>query len=74
MIDRAGQKEIVRPDVDGYRWSTPEGLLDATVRVGSDETLRARLAAAAQERAQAFSDESFAARWAGIAERRSLLG
>jgi glycosyltransferase involved in cell wall biosynthesis len=73
VIDRAGQKEIVRPDVDGYRWSTPAELLDATVRVGTDETLRARLGAAAQERAQAFSDESFAERWAGIAERRSLL-
>jgi glycosyltransferase involved in cell wall biosynthesis len=74
VIDRAGQKEIVRPDVDGYRWNTPAELIDATVRVGSDEALRARLAASSQARAQAFSDEAFAERWRGIAARRALLG
>jgi glycosyltransferase involved in cell wall biosynthesis len=74
VIDRAGQKEIVRPDVDGYRWDTPAGLLEATVRVGSDEDLRFRLSAAAQARAQVFSDAAFAERWVGIAQRRSLLG
>ncbi|HSP38782.1 MAG TPA: glycosyltransferase [Frankiaceae bacterium] len=74
VIDRAGQKEIVRPDVDGYRWDSPAELLEATVRVGTDEALRARLSTSAQQRAQAFSDEAFAQRWVGIADRRALLG
>jgi glycosyltransferase involved in cell wall biosynthesis len=74
VIDRAGQKEIVRPDVDGFRWTTPAELLDATVRVGSEEELRARLAASSQARAQAFSDAAFAERWVEIAGRRALLG
>jgi glycosyltransferase involved in cell wall biosynthesis len=73
VIDRAGQKEIVRPDVDGYRWDSPDGLFDATVRVASDEQLRVRLSGSAQERAQAFSDQAFAERWTAIAARRSLL-
>ena len=74
VIDRAGQKEIVSPGVDGFRWSTPADLVEETVRVGTDEPLRVRLAATAQDRAQAFSDEAFAERWRRIAERRSLLG
>ena len=74
VIDRAGQKEIVRPDVDGYRWSTPQELLDRTVLVGTDDELRARLAGSASARAQAFSDEAFAERWTSIAVRRALLG
>ena len=55
VIDRAGQKEIVRPGVDGFRWSTPAELLDADgAGRRPDEALRARLAAAAQDRAQAL--------------------
>ena len=28
VIDLAGQREIVKAGVDGFRWSTPEQLLD----------------------------------------------
>ncbi len=67
VIDRAGQREIVRDGVDGFRWSTREQWADRTVRVATDDALRARLAASAVERATAFSEEAFAKRWREIA-------
>jgi glycosyltransferase involved in cell wall biosynthesis len=73
VIDRAGQREIVREGVDGFRWSTPERLAERTAAVAADETLRARLAASAIERAQRYSDEAFALRWREIARSRDLL-
>ena len=72
VIDRAGQKEIVREGVDGYRWSTPEELVARTGRVARDEALRARLATAARERAEQFDEAAFAARWHEIADRHDL--
>ncbi|HVF03306.1 MAG TPA: glycosyltransferase [Frankiaceae bacterium] len=67
VIDRAGQREIVRDNVDGFRWSTPDEWAERTVRVATDEAMRARLAASAVERARDFSEEAFAARWREIA-------
>jgi glycosyltransferase involved in cell wall biosynthesis len=74
VIDRAGQKEIVREGVDGFRWSTPEELVDRTVLVAGDEELRATLARSASARAQAFSEEAFADRWHAIVRAHALLG
>ena len=74
VIDRAGQKEIVREGVDGFRWSDPAGLAAATVRVAADDTLRAGLAASSIERAQAFSEKAFADQLRGIVARHQLLG
>jgi glycosyltransferase involved in cell wall biosynthesis len=74
VIDRAGQKEIVRQGVDGFRWTTEAELLARTVEVAQDEALRARLAAAAVERAQAFSEDAFADRWHAIVAKHQLLG
>jgi glycosyltransferase involved in cell wall biosynthesis len=73
VIDRAGQREIVRHDVDGYRWSTPAELGELTERVAHDETLRARLAASAVQRATDFSEEAFEKRWHEIATGLDLL-
>jgi glycosyltransferase involved in cell wall biosynthesis len=72
VIDRAGQREIVRHDVDGFRWGTPEELASYTRRVAADETLRARLAGSAVKRAAAFSEDAFAARWREIARELGL--
>jgi glycosyltransferase involved in cell wall biosynthesis len=69
VIDRAGQREIVRDGVDGFRWSTPAALGDRTVQVANDETLRARLAASAVARAAEFSDAAFERRWHDVAAR-----
>jgi glycosyltransferase involved in cell wall biosynthesis len=67
VIDKAGQREIVRHGTDGYRWTTLAELEALTRMVAGDEPLRARLAAAAVERAAAFSEEAFAMRWREIA-------
>lgn len=63
VIDRAGQREIVRDGVDGFRWTDPSQLRIRTLQVATDEALRARLSAAAVHRAQEFSDSAFAKRW-----------
>ena len=73
VIDRAGQREIVREGEDGFRWATPAELMAKTVRVATDESLRARLSAAAVRRAQDFSDEAFATRWRTVSATRGLL-
>jgi glycosyltransferase involved in cell wall biosynthesis len=67
VIDKAGQREIVRHGSDGYRWTTLAELEALTRMVAGDEALRARLAASAVERAGTFSEEAFAARWREIA-------
>jgi glycosyltransferase involved in cell wall biosynthesis len=73
VIDRAGQREIVRDGVDGFRWSTPDELLARTVQLAGDEALRGRLSARAVERARQYSDQAFAAHWRDIVSRRRLL-
>jgi glycosyltransferase involved in cell wall biosynthesis len=73
VIDAAGQREIVRDGVDGFRWSSFEELAERTRRVATDEPLRSRLAASAVRRAQDYSDAAFATRWREIAGRRGLL-
>lgn len=72
VIDRAGQREIVRDGVDGFRWATREQWADRTVRVATDDALRARLAASAVDRATTFSEEAFAKRWREIASDLGL--
>jgi glycosyltransferase involved in cell wall biosynthesis len=74
VIDQAGQREIVREGVDGFRWTTLDEMIQHTVRVGSDEELRARLAASAVERAHDFDEQAFARRWDEIAARHELPG
>ena len=74
VIDRAGQKEIVREGVDGFRWSTPDELIAQSARIAGDEDLRARLSASAAVRAEDYSEQAFADRWHAIAAKHSLLG
>ena len=73
VIDRAGQQEIVRDGVDGFRWTTEEEAVARTVQVAGDPQLRARLAAQAIRRAADFSDEAFSDRWREICRERRLL-
>jgi glycosyltransferase involved in cell wall biosynthesis len=74
VIDQAGQREIVRQGVDGYRWSTLEELEARTRELAADPDLCRRLGAAAVERAQAFSEDAFRRRWHKIATRAGLAG
>jgi glycosyltransferase involved in cell wall biosynthesis len=72
VIDKAGQREIVRHGIDGYRWTTLGELEALSRRLAGDDELRERLAAAAVERAGAFSEEAFVARWRQIAASLGL--
>jgi glycosyltransferase involved in cell wall biosynthesis len=74
VIDRAGQREIVRHGIDGFRWTGPEQLASFTRRLAVEEPMRARFGASATERAQQFSDAAFAQRWQDIATRHRLYG
>jgi glycosyltransferase involved in cell wall biosynthesis len=74
VIDKAGQREIVRDGQDGYRWTNLDQLEARTLELAADEELRAKLGAAAVERAADFSDDAFADRWREIAARLGLEG
>jgi glycosyltransferase involved in cell wall biosynthesis len=63
VINKGGQPEIVRHGVDGFVWETPSELIEATLRLAEDESLRLRMSQAARERAHEFSREAFAARY-----------
>ncbi len=73
VIDRAGQQEIVRDGVDGFRWDDEDQAVALTARVARDDDLRRHLAASAMRRAREFSDDAFLTRWAEICRRRHLL-
>jgi glycosyltransferase involved in cell wall biosynthesis len=73
VIDRAGQREIVREGIDGFRWNDPQQLRIRTVQVATDEALRKRLAGSAIQRAADFSDAAFAQRWQSIVDTHELI-
>ncbi|QNK83171.1 glycosyltransferase [Nakamurella sp. PAMC28650] len=73
VIDRAGQQEIVREGIDGFRWETKAQAIELTARVARDAELRARMSISSILRARDFSDAAFEARWAEICEERHLL-
>jgi glycosyltransferase involved in cell wall biosynthesis len=59
VIRKGGQPEIVEHGVSGFLWDTIGELHTYTQRLLSDETLRARMSAAAFTRAQRFSRGRF---------------
>jgi glycosyltransferase involved in cell wall biosynthesis len=73
VIDRAGQREIVRQGVDGFRWSDESELRIRTLQVAHDPDLRARMSESAQQRVRKNSEEAFAHRWKEIAGSYHLL-
>lgn len=73
VIDKAGQREIITPGVDGFRWATPEDLMNQTAQVAGDEELRSKLSAAAVLHSATFSDQAFADRWRVIAAESGFL-
>ena len=66
VIAMAGQKEIVRPGIDGYLFMTLAELQSYSAAVAADETLRQRLAEQAKARAEDFSEHAFAERWSAL--------
>ncbi len=73
VIDRAGQREIVREGVDGFRWAEPRDCRIRTAQLAADEALRQRMSLAARKRVEEFSDAVFATRWQGLAESYRLM-
>jgi glycosyltransferase involved in cell wall biosynthesis len=59
VIDAAGQAEIVEPGVSGFRFRTVEELVTHTEALIADESLRARLSGAAEQRAADFAWPAF---------------
>jgi glycosyltransferase involved in cell wall biosynthesis len=59
VINKGGQPEIVEHGVSGFVWNTVEELKRYTSLLAEDECLWAKMSAAAQSRAQAFSRERF---------------
>jgi glycosyltransferase involved in cell wall biosynthesis len=73
VIDQAGQREIVRDGLDGYRWSFLDELGHRTALLAQDAALRARLGASARLRAATFDEDAFRTRWRQIVARHDLL-
>lgn len=59
VIGKGGQPEIVSHGVNGFLWNNMEELQSFTRMLIADETLRARIAKAAQEASRRFSQERF---------------
>ena len=59
VLDAAGPAEIVDDPACGRRWSTLEGLAEATGELVNDEGARRAASSAARERARAFSPDRF---------------
>jgi glycosyltransferase involved in cell wall biosynthesis len=59
VINKGAQPELVEHGVSGFLWNTLDELKGYTLDLMRDESLRARMAAAAQERARKFSRAEF---------------
>lgn len=65
VINKGGQPEIVEHGVSGFVWETLDELKTYTTRLINDDDLRLKMAAAACERAQMFSRETFVENFVG---------
>jgi glycosyltransferase involved in cell wall biosynthesis len=60
VINKGGQREIVRHGIDGFLWNTLDELQGYTSLLARNETLRERMSSAARQRAAAFTSEEMA--------------
>jgi len=68
VVGKAGQREIVQHGVNGYHFSSLDDLVARTLEVARDPHLRRRIADAARQRADDFSEKRFAARVCALVE------
>ncbi|MEY2420432.1 MAG: hypothetical protein QOI95_499 [Acidimicrobiaceae bacterium] len=68
VLEAGGQVEIVRDDTDGFLIRDLDELIAATRRVATDDVLRSRLSASAEERAQYFAMPRFAERFRAVVD------
>ena len=59
VINKGGQKEIVENGVNGFRWDTPEELVEKTVYLIQHEDEREKMAENAIEKAKHYSLDNF---------------
>jgi glycosyltransferase involved in cell wall biosynthesis len=59
VINKGGQKEIVDNGVNGYRWDTPEELVEKTIYLIQHDDERKKMADCAIERANNYSLDKF---------------
>jgi glycosyltransferase involved in cell wall biosynthesis len=59
VINKGGQKEIVDDGVNGYRWDTPEELVDKTIYLIQHDDERKKMADCAIEMANNYSLDKF---------------
>jgi glycosyltransferase involved in cell wall biosynthesis len=59
VINKGGQKEIIDNGVNGFRWDTPEELIEKTIYLLQHDEERKKMAACAVHRANNFSLDKF---------------
>jgi len=59
VINKGGQKEIIENGVNGYRWDTPEQLVEKTVYLMQHEDEREKMSECAMEKAKHYSLDKF---------------
>lgn len=65
VINKGGQSEIVEHGVSGFVWESLDELKNYTTRLMSDDNLRLQMSAAARQRAQMFTRETFVRNFVG---------
>ncbi len=73
VIDKAGQKEIINPGVDGALWEQRSDWIAKTVSLIQNPEQLKRIAASAIVTAQQYSDEAFTRRWDELCRMHALL-
>jgi glycosyltransferase involved in cell wall biosynthesis len=66
VVNKGGQREIVRHGVEGFLCNTLAELKKYTACIAEDEGLRIRFATAARSRAQQFSATNFLAQYSRL--------
>jgi glycosyltransferase involved in cell wall biosynthesis len=66
VINRGAQPEIVQHGINGFVWETLDQLKEHTIRLLQDDSLYARMASAARQRAQLFTGKKFIERFDSI--------
>ena len=59
VIDRGGQPELVRDNVDGFLWGNIDELVNFTRTVIVDRNIRERLSKTAIKSAERFNEDRF---------------
>jgi glycosyltransferase involved in cell wall biosynthesis len=73
VIGLAGQLETVRHGVDGYHFTSIDGLCAQTEMLIRDDKLRAQMAESSRRRAQEFSIDAFEGRLRAVVDRVMAL-